>query len=285
MEIGFIGLGRMGSRMARRLIDAGHALAVYDVNDAACRPLVECGARLCASPGEVARSAAFVLSSVPGPAEVAAIMDGPEGVVANAREGALAIEMSTIGPAQSRALADGLAARGAGYIDAPVNNGPLGAEKGELTIMVGGEAADFERARPVLRTLGTHLYHMGPIGSGNIAKALNQSIFLSYVVAYCEAARLGRRAGLDVAQLVDMLRNSVGGNPLMTGWDRHIPTEDLTYGFLIRRVLKDLGMTNEIREAYDFEAPMLDLATRTFREMGEAGHMETDMTAIYVLVK
>ncbi len=283
MDIGFIGMGRMGSRMAARLLAAGHTLSVNDLNHDACVALVERGATARATPRDVAQCSAIVLTSVPGPAEVEDVIAGPSGVLSGIRPGALVIEMSTIGPVQSRALARRCAEAGAGYIDAPVNNGPLGAEAGELTIMVGGDEAAYRQALPILRCLATNIYHMGPTGSGNIVKLLNQMIFLSYVASFCEAARLARQSGLNMVHVVDMLRNSVAGNPLMTGWEKHLVPADLTYGFLIRRVLKDLDLGAQVCLEQNFEAPVLDTVIRTFREMGEAGHMETDMTALYVL--
>jgi 3-hydroxyisobutyrate dehydrogenase-like beta-hydroxyacid dehydrogenase len=281
MELGFIGIGRMGSRMAGRLLAAGHALAIYDVDRAACAPLAERGATLCDGPGDVAGRSDMILTSVPGPVEVEAVMAGPAGVIAGARPGALIAELSTIGPAQSQDLAGRATAAGLAYIDAPVSNGVPAAEAGELTIMVGGSAADYRRALPVLNLLGNRLYHLGPIGSGNIAKIANQVVYLAYVAAFSEVARLGRDCGLDVPSLVDVLRRSVAGAPLMTGWERRIETGDIEPGFRIRRVIKDLELGARICADRQFDAPVFQAALDTFRKADAAGFRESDMTAIY----
>ena len=241
MEIGFIGIGRMGSLMAGRLLSEGHRLAINDVEPAACLPLVERGAVLRSTPAEVAQDSAMILTSLPGPEDVESVMTGPKGILLSARAGALIVEMSTIGSAQSRRLAARCAAAGLSYIDAPVSNGVGPAARGELTIMVGGDEAMLDRARPILDCLGNRIYHLGPVGSGNIAKIANQIVYLSYVAAFTEVARLGRHSGLDVLALVDLLRNSVAGSPMMTGWEKRIETGDIEPGFMVRRVLRILA--------------------------------------------
>ncbi|MGH7087557.1 MAG: NAD(P)-dependent oxidoreductase, partial [Stellaceae bacterium] len=137
MEIGFIGIGRMGSRMAARLLAAGHRLSIADADPAACRPLAARGAEVAPSPAAVAGTSDIVLTSLPGPAEVEAVIRGSGGVLEGAQRGSLIAELSTIGPEQSRALAQACAAAGLAYIDAPVSNGVGPAETGDLTIMVG----------------------------------------------------------------------------------------------------------------------------------------------------
>jgi 3-hydroxyisobutyrate dehydrogenase len=125
---------------------------------------------------------------------------------------------------------------------------------------------------------------MGPLGSGNIAKLINQSIYLCYVAAFCESMRLGRSAGLDVQTLLDVLRKSVAGDPLMTGWEKRIETGDLTPGFRIRRVLKDMSLCDDVCSEQAFEGPIFEAALQAFRDVGAAGHMENDLTAIFTAV-
>jgi 3-hydroxyisobutyrate dehydrogenase len=266
--------------MAARVLAAGHALSVHDIDAAACRPLIERGARACASPEEVARASEIILTSLPGPAEVDAVMTGPRGVLQGARPNSLVAELSTIGPAQSRALAQACSSAQLSYIDAPVSNGVGPAETGELTIMVGGETLDFQRALPILHCLGRDIYHLGPIGSGNIAKLANQIVYLGYVAAFAEVVRLGRHAHLDVPTLIDVLRKSVAGAPLMTGWEKRIESGDLEGGFLVRRALKDLTLGAEACAEHAVAAPVLDSVIRAFADVGAAGYMEKDMAAL-----
>lgn len=281
MELGFVGIGRMGVRMARRLLAGGYRLSVFDMNAKACDPLVERGAKLASSHAEVARNSDFVMTCLPGPEEVESVMCGPRGIIANARRGSLLVEMSTIGPALSRSLAAEARDAGLAYIDAPISNGIGPAETGQLTIMIGGERSDYDRAVPVLKHLGNRLYHLGPIGAGNFAKIANQVIYLSYVASFCEITRVGRELGVDVPQMVDVMRNSVAGRPMMTSWEQRLENGDRVAGFQISRILKDLGLGADIASELGVDIPVLQEVIQTYRDTADAGYADLDMTAIY----
>ena len=280
-QVGYIGIGRMGGRMAKRLLDAGYSLAVYDANPAAMAPLTALGARACATPAEVAAHSSIVMSCLPGPEEVAEVMEGPQGVLSIAGGSRLLIEMSTIGPAQSRELARRSREAGFAYIDAPISNGVGPAETGELTIMVGGERGDFDRAQPVLRHLGNRLYHMGDIGTGNFTKIANQVIYLSYVASVCEIARAARGLNMDVPNFIDVMRNSVAGRPMMTHWEDRFENGDRVAGFQISRLLKDLQLGADVCAEHAFDIPVLETVINTYKKASDAGHADLDMTAIY----
>ena len=280
-QVGYIGIGRMGGRMAKRLLDAGYSLAVYDANPAAMAPLTALGARACATPAEVAAQSSIVMSCLPGPEEVAEVMEGPQGVLSIAGGNRLLIEMSTIGPAQSRALARRSREAGFAYIDAPISNGVGPAETGELTIMVGGERGDYDRAQPLLRHLGNRLYHMGDIGTGNFTKIANQVIYLSYVASVCEIARAARGLDMDVPNFIDVMRNSVAGRPMMTHWEDRFENGDRVAGFQISRLLKDLQLGADVCAEHAFDIPVLETVINTYKKASDAGHADLDMTAIY----
>jgi 3-hydroxyisobutyrate dehydrogenase-like beta-hydroxyacid dehydrogenase len=284
MDIGFIGVGQMGSPMARRLLSAGHRLAVYDVDPDACARLVAHGAEARSTPASIAADCPNIITSLPGPKEVELVMRGANGLLSAVHPDTLVLETSTIGPALSRALARQFAEKGATYLDCPVSNGVRAAQAGTLTFMIGGDSAAVERAKPILSSLASDIFHMGPLGSGNIAKLINQSIYLCYVAAFCESMRLGRSAGLDVQTLLDVLRKSVAGDPLMTGWEKRIETGDLTPGWRIRRVLKDMSLCDDVCSEQAFEGPIFEAALQAFRDVGAAGHMENDLTAIFTAV-
>ncbi len=281
MDIGFVGVGKMGGPMARRLIAAGHCVLVCDVDAQACAGLSLLGAEIRATPAQVARDCRNVITSLPSAREVETVMRRADGLVASVCPGTLVMETSTIGPALSRELAREFAGRNARYLDCPVSNGVAAAQNGTLTFMIGGDGADVARAKPMLAHLAAQVFHLGPVGSGNVAKLLNQNVYLSYVAAFCESLRLGRRAGLDVRTLLDVLRNSVAGDPLMTAWEKRIETGDLAPGWAIRRVLKDMALGADVCAEHAFDAPILAAAMRAFREIGEAGHMEHDLTALF----
>ena len=281
MKLGFIGIGRMGQGMAPRLLEAGHSLAVHDVRREACAAVIDRGASWCDSPAQVVHHCDVLLSCLPGPAEVATVYEGPQGILSNAKPGLLLLEMSTISPQQSRHLAQQCQALGMRYLDAPISNGVEPAARGELTIMVGGERVDYEQALPILHCLGNRLYLLGPAGSGNIAKIGNQMIYLSYVAAFCETMRLAREAGMDVNAMIDVMRHSVSGTPLMTKWEQRLENGDRDGGFRIRRVLKDLELGEEACRELGLDTPVFDAVLRTYRNSAEKGQAEYDMTVIY----
>jgi 3-hydroxyisobutyrate dehydrogenase-like beta-hydroxyacid dehydrogenase len=283
MHIGFIGIGRIGLPMAARLLAAGHKLFIYDVARDRCRLLEKDGAVLCADPGEVARRADYIVTSLPGPAEVDAVIAGAQGILTRIRPGAIVIETSTIGPDQSRALAVRCAEKQAAFLEAPVSGGVPSAESGKLTAIVGGDATVLAQARPVLECFAARIYHLGPAGNGSVAKLINQMVFLSYVALFCEATALGKRAGLDVPALIEVLRVSVAGQPLMNPWEKPIESGDWSAGFPIKAALKDLTLGAEVCADRQHAAPVFQAALEAFRAAAESGHADKGMTALYAM--
>jgi 3-hydroxyisobutyrate dehydrogenase-like beta-hydroxyacid dehydrogenase len=270
--------------MAERMLAAGHRLFVYDIDASAYPPLVAAGATACAAPVEIAEACKAVLTCVPGPTEIERLFDAPGSLLAALRPETLVVDTSTIGAEQCRALGARCAERGAAFVDAPISGGVAAAAAGTLTAMCGGELAAFARAEPLLACFATHIVHLGPSGSGAIAKAINQMIYLSYAAVYCEGVALGSRAGLDVSALLEVLRTSVAGHPLeLTHWDEHIERRDLAPGFQIARVLKDLGVSAATAATYEQPMPILDAVLNAFRETAGHGFTQADMTALYAL--
>lgn len=267
--------------MARHALAAGLQVYVCDVDPAAYAQLVEEGASAAATLQDLAAKTQVIVTSLPGPSYVDVVMLGPAGLLSAATRGTLIIETSTIAPAQSRALARRFAENGVDFVDAPLSGGVAAAKTASLTAMVGGTKAQFERALPILRCFAPLVIHMGPSGAGSTTKLINQAVYLSYVATYCEAVAFGQQAGLDVLPLLDVLRNSVAGNPLVTGWDSHIETMDLKPGFPLGRVLKDLELSAEAYREQGYDSPLLDGVLRAFRDTANLGHAEDDMTALY----
>jgi 3-hydroxyisobutyrate dehydrogenase-like beta-hydroxyacid dehydrogenase len=281
LNVAFIGVGRIGAPMAARVATAGHALTIYDVNRAALEPLHAAGARIATTCRDAVGEAEAILVAVPGPAEVAAAFDGADGILAGVGRGSVVVEMSTIGAQQARDCAQRCRERGAAYLDAPVSGGVAGAADGTLTVMAGGDAADLARVDALLHAFAAHVVHLGPVGSGCIAKIANQMVYLSYVAVYCEAVALAQRAGVDVPTLLDVLHTSVAGAPLVTGWDERIRSGDVHPGFQTKRALKDLELGADACAAYGFDPPAFAGSLRSFRDAAAAGHSDDDMTAIF----
>ena len=281
MEIGFIGLGRMGSQMALNLIGKGHRLLVYDTNKDACSSAVKVGAREVSNPAEIARNVEFVISCVPGPREVAEVMTNPNGVLDGVVEGSLVIETSTIGPGQSCDLAQKFKEKGASYIDATVNRIVLDTVvEGKMTIMVGGDVEAFERAKPLLECLGDNIYHIGPTGSGNTVKVLNQMIFLSYVAVFSEGLALGEQLGVPKAKLLEVFSTSAAGHRMIMDKYTQFDADEEAPGFTINRVIKDLELANELCVGQNYPAPIFAAALAAFKQAGEQGLGSYDIIAL-----
>jgi 3-hydroxyisobutyrate dehydrogenase-like beta-hydroxyacid dehydrogenase len=286
MNVGFIGLGRMGSLMARNLLNEGHTLFVHDIEPAAGKEIVDAGAIWASSAAEAARQAEVIVSSVPGPSEVAEVMNGSDGVLVGVRDGALVIETSTIGPEQSRKLAKRFEAKNASYVDATVNRIRLdGVARGQMTVMVGGSETDFERARPILTCLGNKIRHVGPVGSGNAVKLINQMIFLSYVAVFSEGLALGQRLGIELDMLLDVFSTSAAGHTMIIDKHDQIAAGDETPGFAISRVLKDLELAAELCSGEGFAAPSFAATLASFRHARSEGLGSSDMTALHRLFR
>jgi len=203
-RIGFVGLGRMGRPMALRLVAAGLDPLVHDVDDSACRPLAERGARVAASAREVGERSDVIGVCVPADAHVRAVCEGADGVLAGARPGTVVAVHSTVRPATVLALGRAAAARGVGVVDACVSGGEAGAADGTLVHMVGGDAAHVERCRPLLEATGARVVHTGRLGSGTRTKLCNNAMNYVAMHAVWEAVALARKAGVDEGTLAEV---------------------------------------------------------------------------------
>ena len=215
MQIGFIGLGMMGRPMALHLVRAGHTVRVYARRTEGAAPLIAAGAVRCATSAELAAASDLVITMVTATADVEQVLLGETGVLAGARPGTIVIDMSTLAPQATRRIAAALAERRVRMLDAPVTGGPAGAEGGTLTIMVGGDAAVLDEARPVLERLGRQIVYMGGHGTGQIAKACNQLALLVNAEGVAEALALGARYGLDPTTLREALLGGIASSRVL----------------------------------------------------------------------
>src|SRR3972149_7046833 len=197
MKVGFIGVGSMGNPMAQNLLKAGHALTVHDLRCEAAQNLEAMGAAWAQSAREAAAWAEVVITSLPMPKDVEDTVLGSSGVLAGMRPGGAVIDMSTNAPAVVQRLAQVAKGRGIDFLDAPVSGGVRGARNATLAIMVGGDKDVYERVAPLLRALGSNVFHVGPAGTGNVAKLINNMMAFVNMVAAIEGLVLGAKAGID----------------------------------------------------------------------------------------
>ena len=280
MNVGVIGLGRMGRPIAGRLLSAGHAVAVRDVVATAREELEAAGARWMATPRELAAASELVLLSLPGPAEVEAVMNGRDGLLAGAGKGGIVLQTSTISPKQSRELAAACAARDVDFLDAPVSGGVEGAKSGALSVIIGGSAAVLDRARPVLAAFTERVFHMGEAGTGSSMKLVIQATYMSQLAAFMEAVGMGREAGLPMAQMLAVLAESSAHHPTIGKRYDKLLADDLSPRVEVRAGLKDMELVREFAADLGLEPAVLAAAAADFAASSAAGHAHQDLIAL-----
>lgn len=242
MRIGFVGLGTMGAPMARRLLEAGYEVTVHNRTRAREEALAAAGAARAAAPRQAADGADLVITIVSDTPDVQAVVLGEQGVALGMKAGSVLVDMSTISPATTRRIATAVQEHGVSMLDAPVSGGSEGAEKGTLSIMVGGDAAALERARPVLEHLGTTITHVGASGAGQVAKAVNQTIIAGTYAAVAEGIALALAAEIDVEAALQALGGGAAGSWVLANRARNMVKGDYPLGFRTRLHRKDLGI-------------------------------------------
>jgi len=269
MDIGFVGLGIMGSRQAANLRRAGFDLTVYNrTRSTADAWAQEHGAQVAATPREVAKRSDVVISMVVDGDQVEEVLlADPDGAVHGARDGALFVDMSTIAPTQTRAIGARLAEHGVAFLDAPVTGSAPKAADGTLTIMAGGEEADFERARPLLEAMGRLVLHVGPLGQGEMVKLINNAVAAVNCVVVAQALLVGRRTGVDVAKLVEVMGAGSGGSTMLSLKAGPMIEHDFTPLFKLEHMLKDVRLCLEEGQAAGVPFP----AAAAARELYSAG--------------
>jgi 3-hydroxyisobutyrate dehydrogenase-like beta-hydroxyacid dehydrogenase len=280
MEIGFIGLGKMGRPMVERLLAAGYPVHVFNRSQPAMDALAARGAHPVASASAVAERAEIILTALPTPESVETVY---QQLAAAARSGQIYVDHATVSPELNRRCAAWLAERGADFLDAPVSGGPGGAQAGTLTVMVGGDEAVFQRAEPVLRAFGSNVRRCGPVGAGQIVKLVNQLLVAIHTAAIAEAAVFGAKLGADPQIILELIGTSFGASAMMT---RNLPrfmSQDYSPATPVGLILKDLGVIQD--EAARAVVPLLfgALAEQRFGEAVAAGLADEDMAALVKL--
>lgn len=278
-EVGVAGLGVMGSAIAHRLLRCGHAVRVYDVRQDAVAKVAGAGADPVESAATLAASSVVILSLNTADI-VEQVAFGPDGVLSAAPEGVLVIDMSSIDPGRTRAFAEQAAKLGAGWVDAPLSGGAPGAERGELTLMLGGEDAHVGRALPVLRALSSRLTHLGPAGSGQLVKSVNQVLVGCGFAALAEAAALIRAAGLPPRQVRTALTGGRADSALFQEFFVKFAEVDLTPTGRVDNMVKDLEAARDYARSTGVPLPVTTAVTELHRWLAAAGHGDADNAAL-----
>ena len=279
-RIAFLGLGTMGAAMTANLARAGHEVVAWNRTPGRAPELDGLGITRAPTPSEAAASADVIVLCVSDTPDVEEVLFGPGGAADGAREGSLVIDCSTIAPGPTRAFAERLKERGVAMIDAPVSGGSEGARKATLSIFVGGEPADVERARPVLGALGTTITHVGPIGSGQAVKAVNQVILAGTYLGVAEGIVLAIKAGLDVDQVVGALGGGAAQSWVLANRSGRMLDNDYPLGFKVTLHRKDLAIALGLAEETGASLPVSELAAELEDGLVADGHGDDDMSAL-----
>lgn len=284
--VGFAGLGRLGRPIARNVMQAGFPLTVWNRDSSKATEFTDAGAQSAATPRELAERCEIVLTSLADPSAVDAVYEGPDGLFAGAKSGAIFIDLSTVSPETSRKHAATASQHGIQYLDAPVAGSVAAAADRKLAIMVGGDRSAYDACGDLFAAIGQASYYMGPSGSGSTMKLVSNTILATIVQALAEALALGEKAGLDRATMMEVISASSAGAPVVKGKASAITERDfLPATFTVQLMKKDLWLA--LSMANDLAVPMP--ATAVAHDMVNAanatGRHDHDFTAIALLME
>lgn len=260
MQIGFVGVGVMGSRMARNLAKAGHTLTVYDADAATTAEVAkDIGGDAAASPREVAAASEIVVTMLPNGHVVRDVVFGENGLAAGFKPGSMLLDTSSAEPWITREIADRLAEQKVGMVDAPVSGAEEGARTATLVFMCGGSDAGLSRARPVLEAMGKHVFHVGPLGAGHTMKAINNVTTALSFLCTAEALLVGKSYGLNAKAMLDVMNVSTGYSfATQNRFLNDVITRKFEDRFRLDLMLKDMGIAEQLASAHELPVPMME---------------------------
>jgi 2-hydroxy-3-oxopropionate reductase len=270
-KVGFIGLGIMGQGMARNLFEAGFDLCIWNRSPDRLAALAASGCRTAVSPADLAAQSSIVITCVSDTPDVEAVLLGQNGVIAGLQPGSLIIDMSTISPRATREMAATFSARGSHMLDAPVSGGSEGAERGTLTIMVGGDAAQVERAMPLFRVMGQNVTHVGSHGDGQMVKLVNQVLVVVNMLGVSEAFILAQAGGLDLERTLAAVSPGAAGSWMLSYRGPQVLQRDWRPGFTIDLQQKDLRLVMEAADELGVPALATAMVFNFYRSLQAQG--------------
>lgn len=285
MKVGFLGLGIMGRPMALNTLKAGHEVVVWARRAESMLPLAEAGARIATSPAEVARQVDVVISMVADAPDVEQVMLGESGVASGAQAGLVAVDMSTIAPAAAKDIAAKMKARGIEFVDAPVSGGEVGAIAGTLSIMAGGTAEAFAKAKPAFDCMGKNVVHVGDSGAGQVAKACNQIVTGMGVMAVAEALCFAAKAGADPAKVREALLGGFAYSKILENHGQRMLDRNFKPGFKSWMHQKDLNIVMQSAHELGLMLPGSAMTAQMFNAMVGSGLGEEDSIAVLKLLE
>ena len=285
-RVGFVGLGGMGGPMASNLMKAGYEMVLHNRTREKAEKLAEEGeGEVADTPREVAERCDVVITMLPGPSEVETVVSREGGLFEAMRRNLLVVDMSTSSPTLARELARRAREREASMLDAPVSGGDVGAQEGTLSIMVGGEEADFERAKPLFEAMGKTVTHLGPAGAGQVVKACNQIVVALVIEAVSEALVLGSRGGVAPEKILNVLGGGLAGNKVMEVKREKMLSGHFEPGGKVEYHHKDLGIALAAGREYGVSLPATAIVDQMFGVLVAQGRGGWDHSALVTLVE
>ncbi len=279
MKVAFIGMGTMGSPMALNILKAGHEVTVHNRTREREIRVAEAGAQRAASPREASKGAEIIIVCVSDTPDVEGIILGKDGVIDGAEQGAIVIDMSTISPTATCRMAEILGEKGIKMLDAPVSGGSEGAQKGTLSIMVGGNPVDLEKSEPVLQAMGKTT-HIGAVGAGQMTKAINQIVIAGTYWGVAEGIALGLKAGLEMEKVVQALGGGAAGSWAMNNRSENMIKNNYPLGFKVKLHRKDLNIALNVARELGVTLPVSAYIEQVETGLISRGHENEDISVI-----
>ncbi len=283
-RVGVVGLGVMGSRMAKNLLRAGYEVVVYNRSPQPVEALVGAGAKSAASPEALAKQCKIIVLALLDSKAVESVVLGEKGLVRGLARGSTVIDTSTIDPATSIGVAKKLRSKGSYFLDAPVSGGPEGAEAATLSIMVGGDKSAFDKTKEVLSKIGKNVFYLGGSGSGLRVKLFNQALVGVYFVGVAEAYLWGKKMGLKIEDLQKIISMSWGDSPVFRHFAAAVIADDMKAGASMRNLEKDLGIIMQSTKQDAVRLTLAELAERYLSRAIEKGYEGYDTSALYTIL-
>lgn len=281
MRVGFIGLGVMGKRMAKRIYDAGYSLKVFDVMKDPVEEFKKLGAEAGSSPGEVALDTDVIFMSLPNSQIVTSVVLGEDGILSKAKSGTIIVDLSSITPKAIRDIYKKTCSKGVEVLDAPVSGGSAGAEAGTLILMVGGKKEVLDQVRPILQNISKTIYHVGDVGAGDTVKLVNNLLLGANMVATAEALTLGVKAGLNPDVLFEVITSSSGNSyALKAKYPKFISQGSFEPGFMVDLQYKDLQLAVDTAKDLGLPLVMGNVAQQMYEVARAEGLGQKDISSV-----
>ncbi|NPD71406.1 NAD(P)-dependent oxidoreductase [Oceanispirochaeta sp. M1] len=280
-NIAWIGTGVMGRSMCLHLMDKGYEISVYNRTKSKADDLIAAGAKWCDSPGEAASGADVIFTIVGYPKDVETVILGENGVLDNAKKGAVIVDMTTSEPSLAVKIAEKAAAVNVGSIDAPVSGGDLGARNGTLAIMCGGDKNVFDTVLPLMEAFGKNIKLMGAAGAGQHTKMCNQILIATNMIGVVESLLYGHKAGMDMNEIIDVIGSGAAASWSINNLGRRIADGNFDPGFFIKHFVKDMGIALKEAQAMNLSLPGLAMANQFYTAAMAQGLQDMGTQGLY----